>query len=132
MTVIPFTYRPGRSWPGGPRPWVAPIVVSGFLASPTGRSGTFTGFFRLERCAWAAGHLTVAGVVTGELRDADGSLFGLGARRTRVSAEVVDDTRPELVLRLGPLEVDLLGFLVTVEERTVDLAGHCCGASGEP
>lgn len=123
MTVIPFTARTERLRTAAPPP--APAVVTGSFDSPSGRGGTFLGSYRLERCLSPFGLLAAAGVFTGRLTDADGSRIGIGARRTTVAVEVVTiGTR--LLVQIGPLDVNLLGFLVGVDELSVDVRGTSC------
>jgi hypothetical protein len=120
MTVIPFAARAAR-WETGTAPPLAIVAaVTGTFCSPTGRGGTFTGSYRLERFVWQFGLLAAAGVFTGELTEADGSHIGMGSRRQTAVVEVVaSGTAP--VIRLGPLDVDLLGLLVTVNEMSIDV-----------
>ena len=124
MTVIPFTGRTQRSGTAAPPP-AAPAVVTGSFGSPSGRAGTFVGSYRLERCLSRFGQLAAAGVFTGQLTDADGRSIGLGARRTTVAVQVVS-TATALLVQIGPLDVNLLGFLVGVDELSVDVRGTSC------
>ena len=124
MTVIPFTGRTQRSGTAAPPP-AAPAVVTGSFGSPSGRAGAFVGSYRLERCLSRFGQLAAAGVFTGQLTDADGRGIGLGARRTTVAVQVVS-TATALLVQIGPLDVNLLGFLVGVDELSVDVRGTSC------
>lgn len=122
MTVIPFAARAARPEAGTPPPLAIVAAVTGTFCSPTGRGGTFTGSYRLERFVWQFGLLAAAGVFTGALTDADSSHIGTGSRRQTAAVEVVaSGTAP--VVRLGPLDVNLLGFLVTVNEMSMDVHG---------
>lgn len=93
-------------------------MVHGSYHSPSGRTGTFTGSYRLERLLTQFGHPAATGVFTGELVDADRSHVGHGSRR-HTAAVQVRDTAAGLVLRLGPVDVNLHGFLVTMDEVEV-------------
>lgn len=117
MTVSPLR-APRRRSAGPPAPGLA-CEAAGTFRSPTGRTGRFCGTYRLERLS--TGPLAT-GVVTGRLVDADGTWVGLAARRTRAPAEV-DADGDAVLLRLGPLAVDLLGLTVRLEPFTVDLHG---------
>ncbi len=48
MTVITFTGRTKRPGTAAPPP-AAPAAVTGSFGSPSGRTGTFVGSYRLER-----------------------------------------------------------------------------------
>lgn len=118
MTVSPLR-APRRRTSTAPHVPELACEVAGTFRSPTGRTGRFAGTYRLERLS--VGPLAT-GVVTGRLVDADGTWVGLGARRTRAPAQV--DADGDLVLlRLGPLVVDLLGLAVLLEPLVVDLHG---------
>ena len=118
MTVLPFTTRADAREQGAGNP-AAPDVV-GHFASPGGGHGNFTGTYRLERLVDQYGQTAAAGVFTGELIGTDGERIGLASRRHVAAAELVDSPRGRYV-GLGPVDVNLLGFLVTVDEFTVAL-----------
>jgi len=124
MTVIPLAAPAARA-AGAVRPEartgtgsLLAVAVTGSLDSPSGRAGTFTGAFRLERFVSRFGKLAAVGVVTGELTDADGSRIGVGSRRQTAVLEAVANG-DALVVRLGPLVVDLLGIVVSVHETSI-------------
>jgi hypothetical protein len=76
----------------------------------------------LERVVSQLGGTAAVGVFTGELTDADGSHIGMGSRRCTAVVEIIADRTARLA-RLGPVDVNLLGFRVTVAEVTVDPTG---------
>jgi hypothetical protein len=121
MTVIPFlTRRAKPSEPGTVPPLPADAVATGTFHSPSGRAGAFTGTYRLERFVSQFGQLAAAGVFTGELTNSDGSHIGMASRRHTAAVEVIA-TRTTLLARLGPVDVNLLGFIVTVAELTLNV-----------
>jgi hypothetical protein len=92
--------------------------VTGTFWSPQGPAGSFTGTYRLERLLDQYGQTAAAGVFTGELVGAGGEYLGMASRRHTAAAEL--DTEVDAFLaRVGPVDVNLLGFLVTVDEFTV-------------
>jgi hypothetical protein len=116
MTVLPFPVRPAaRAGAAGPSR-TAP--VTGTFWSPQGPAGAFTGTYRLERLLDQYGQTAAAGVFTGELVGAGGEHLGVASRR-HTAAAVIDTEVDAFVARMGPLDVNLLGFLVTVDEFTV-------------
>jgi hypothetical protein len=117
--VIPFRVRKGseRDSRGERRPG-AP--ATGSFWSPSGGRGTFTGTYRIFRVTSFEGELVTVGVMSGVLRNGDGSYLGLGGRRCAAAVRVAHDPQA-LELVVGPLEIDLLGFLVTVDELAVEL-----------
>jgi hypothetical protein len=95
-------------------------VAKGTFASTTGGTGAFTGTYRLERFVSQYGQLAAAGVFTGALVDAGGIEIGMGSRQQTVAVEVA--TGPTgVVARLGPVDVNLFGFLVSVDEIAVEV-----------
>ena len=116
MTVLPFPVRPAaRAGAAGPS---CTVAVTGAFWSPQGPAGTFTGSYRLERLLDQYGQTAAAGVFTGELVGAGGERLGIGSRRHTAAAEL-DPTVHAYLARVGPVDVNLLGFLVTVDEFTV-------------
>ena len=118
MTVLPFTTR-AAARDDGTGDSAAPDVV-GHFSSPGGGHGSFIGTYRLERLVDQYGQTAAAGVFTGELIGADRERIGL-ARRRQVAAAEVADGPDDRCIGLGPVDVNLRGFLVTVEAFTVSL-----------
>ena len=118
MTVLPFTTRAAASEDGADDS-AAPDVV-GHFSSPGGGHGSFIGTYRLERLVDQYGQTAAAGVFTGELIGADRERIGLASRRNVAAADVADGPNDRSI-GLGPVDVNLLGFLVTVEAFTVAL-----------
>lgn len=121
MTVIPFRARADVEPDDGARPPLATVsFVTGSLHSPRGRIGSFTGSYRLEQFESQFGQIAAAGVFTGVLTDADGSYIGVGSRRHRATVQVAVNATA-LQIQLGPLNVDLFGFQVTMDSFTINL-----------
>lgn len=119
MTVLPFTARTtGADDTSRQAPPDGAVQVTGRFASPGGGQGVFAGTYRLERLLDQYGQLAAAGVFTGELTDAGGERIGLASRRHTAAVEVVDASSGRSV-GLGPVDVNLLGFLVTVDAFAV-------------
>jgi hypothetical protein len=92
--------------------------VTGTFAAPSGRAGSFVGSYRLERLRTDFGQLTAAGVLTGELVDAGGAPVAIGSRRHSAAAELVSDATQHVV-HIGPVDVNVAGFLVRVASIVV-------------
>ena len=129
MTVLPFTTR-AAAREGGVDDSATPDVV-GHFTSPGGGHGHFTGTYRLERLLDQYGQTAAAGVFTGELIGANRERIGLASRRHVAAAEVAEGPNDRHI-GLGPVDVNLLGFLVTVEAFTVALPRNlpATGTSG--
>ena len=124
MTVLPFPGRTTGVVDGDRRPTEpeGSPQVTGRFACPAGGEGVFTGTYRLERLVDQYGQLAAAGVFTGELTDAGGRRIGLASRRHTAAVEVAGTTGGQ-VLRLGPVDVNLHGFLVAVDAFTCRVRG---------
>lgn len=122
MTFIQYAAASARSETSTTPPLAPATAVIGSFCSPSGGVGTFRGSYRLERLVPQFGLLSAAGVFTGLLVDADGSRVGVGSRRQTVAVELSGSRMP-LEVRLGPVDVNLLGFLVTMNELTVAVHG---------
>ena len=119
MTVLPFRSLSSPSARGAGPPGTTAELV-GTFAAPSGGRGTFAGSYRLERLVDQFGQLAAAGIFTGELHDADGTHVGLASRRLTCAAVVDTDAERHLV-QVGPVDVNLLGLMVTVQEFIVCL-----------
>ncbi len=119
MTVLPFTTRAAAREDAADNSAVPDVV--GHFTSPGGGHGDFVGTYRLERLVDQYGQTAAAGVFTGELIGADGERIGLASRRHVAAAEVSDGPTDRCV-GLGPVDVNLLGFLVTMEAFTVTVS----------
>ena len=114
MSVLAFEPRASR--PRGEPGAAAP--AKGTFTAPSGLAGEFTGSYRLERLGTEFGQLVAVGVSTGVLCEADGSHVAFGTRRHTAAAEVETDA-VQHVVRLGPLDVNVAGFMVKVQDIAV-------------
>lgn len=118
----------------GPSPAHA-AAVRGTFRSPRGKVGTMTGWLRLDRFVVTAEGLHAAGVFTGELTDADGTLIAVGSCRKTVPAAISRAERG-IVATIGPVDVELLGLVVTISpfsvEARVPVRAQAHGATVSP
>jgi hypothetical protein len=92
--------------------------VTGAFWSPQGPAGTFAGSYRLERLLDQYGQTAAAASSPASWSAPEGERLGIGSRRHTAAAEL-DPTVHAYLARVGPVDVNLLGFLVTVDEFTV-------------
>ncbi|HEX5522328.1 MAG TPA: hypothetical protein VFX53_02690, partial [Pedococcus sp.] len=78
-----------------------------------------SGWLRLGRFVLDADELKATGVFTGELVDADGTLVGVDSCRKTVPAEI-SRSAGGIVATIGPVDVDLLGLVVTISPFSVE------------
>jgi hypothetical protein len=101
-------------------------VATGSFASASGGTGVYTGTYRLERFVSQFGQLAAAGVFAGRLVDPNGIEIGIDSRQQTVAVEVTEGPTG-VVARLGPVDVNLFGLLVSVDEIAVDVPGTAAG-----
>lgn len=94
-------------------------AVRGTFQSPKGKVGAMSGWLRLDRFVLVADGLRAAGVFTGELIDADGTLVGVGSCRKAVPA-AISRSAGGIVAEIGPVDVELLGLVVTISPFSVE------------
>jgi hypothetical protein len=94
-----------------------------------------TGCLRLDRFVMAADGLYAAGVFTGELADAGGTPIGVGSCRKAVPA-AISRGASGIVAAIGPVDIDLLGLVVTISpfsvEARVPVTGRALNATVLP
>ena len=103
------------------------IPVTGTLDD----GGTFAGTLDVQRFRARDGALQAIGALTGTLTDADGNVLGsvdavpvtLPVAATPVAA-LAAQTCPILHLDLGPLDLNLLGLVVHLDEVVLDLSAE--------
>ncbi len=119
MTIISFptSRRPHLAALSTPGPGAR---ATGSFSSPSSGVGVFSGSYRIAGLVSQRGQLALDGVFAGTLMDSDGSHIGMCSRR-HTAPVLVSAVGGALELVVGPLEIDLLGFRVTVEALPVDL-----------
>ena len=120
MVAIPLARGRRRARPDFAHPRNRPVATRGTFRGPSGRLGTMSGSMRLHRLALVSGRVRAVGVFTGELFDADGSCVGVDSRRAVAPADVVRSAAG-ISVTVGPVDVDLLGLAVSIEEFTMEL-----------
>lgn len=120
MSVIPFPPTAGRTQPPPTRGTPLEACVEGTFRSPRGRAGVMTCRVRLEHLAVADSRLSAVAVISGELREPDGSPIGVGSRRREIPASLARESGRATAL-IGPVEVDLMGLAVNLPAFRVPL-----------
>jgi hypothetical protein len=107
----------------------ARVPVRGWFAAPNLGTGSFVGSVRVMRVARRAGPWC-HGVVAGTLYDASGRRVGSASQRCQLPIEVRWDGGGRW-LSIGPLEADLLGLRVSVEQVVLWSDASGTKAAGE-
>ena len=107
----------------------APVVnsVTDIPVTGVGRNGrTFAGTLDITNFRARNGNLVAIGNVTGELRNAGGDLIGsVTNQRVRLPVNIGAITSCDILrLRLGPLDLDVLGLVVHLDRVVLDITAE--------
>jgi hypothetical protein len=86
--------------------------------------GTFTGQLAANSFRIVNGQLAVVGTLTGQLRDTAGNLLGTIATAVTVPVANLSGTCDILHLTLGPLDLNLLGLMVHLDQVVLDITAQ--------
>ena len=112
------------------------VAPAGALAQTTQRSplaipvtgagpgSTFTGTFQLQRFATQNGQLVASGLLTGIVTNTTTGAVASVARTVTMPAAVTQATCEILHLDLGPLNLDLLGLVVNLNQIVLDITAE--------
>lgn len=97
--------------------------VTGTFTDALGGTGTFAGTYTLERFTTQGGQLAVVGTLTGTLTDSLGAV--IGTVNTQITTPVgISATCQILELTLGPLDLDLLGLQVHLDQVHLEITAQ--------
>ena len=105
----------------------APPSPSSNLTTPitgtTANGGSFTGTFTLQRFTTQNGQLAAVGTLTGTITDALGNVIGTVTQQVTVPASASGSCQI-LHLTLGPLDLNLLGLQVHLNQVVLDITAQ--------
>jgi hypothetical protein len=116
--IAAFALAFGASAIAPPKADAAPPAVSAITVpvdSAIVGGGSFTGDLTLERFASEGGQLIAIGTLSGELVDAAGVATTLEDEPFSAPVSVAQATCDILELTLGPLDLDLLGLVISLD-----------------
>lgn len=99
------------------------IPITGTIANG---GGTFTGTFDIDRFVLQNGRIFARGTLTGDLLDSTGTLIGSVDRVVTLPVGI-SATCDVLHLELGPLDLDLLGLQVHLDQVVLDITADPSG-----
>jgi len=103
-----------------------PVPAATPLSIPVTGSGggaVFTGTFQLQRFATDQGQLVARGLLTGVVTTLTGTTTSV-ARTLTIPAAVVNPTCDILHLDLGPLNLDVLGLQINLNQIILDITAQ--------
>lgn len=87
-------------------------------------TGAFNGQFTLDRFTTVNGALTAVGTLTGTVTDALGGVVGVVNQPLQLSVISASGTCDILHLTLGPLDLDLLGLVIHLDQIVLDITAE--------
>jgi hypothetical protein len=97
--------------------------VTGTFTDALGGTGTFVGTFTAQQFKANGGTLTVLGTVTGTLTDSTGAVLGTATQQVTTPLQATA-TCEILDLTLGPLDLDLLGLVVHLDQVNLEITAE--------
>jgi hypothetical protein len=98
--------------------------VSGTAALADGTVGTVTGTLDIERFANQGGTLMAIGEFDGQITDAAGTVVEEGTQTLALPVNVTESSCQVLNLVLGPLDLDLLGLQVHLDQVVLNITAQ--------
>ena len=86
--------------------------------------GTFDGNFELERFVRQGGDLVAVGDLTGTVRNAAGAVVGTVNQALELDVLQITGTCEILNLVLGPLDLDLLGLVIHLDQVVLNITAE--------
>jgi len=124
LAAIPFSAA--FAAPGGGQQASLQLPITGTFTDATGGLGHFVGTLNLQRFAQQNGQVVAVGTLVGTLTDAAGNVLGTVARTVSLP---LDGTATQascdiLHLQLGPLDLNLLGLVVHLNQVVLDISAQ--------
>jgi phage-related protein len=98
--------------------------VTGTFTDALGGTGTFTGTFTPTRFVTQNGQLAAVGTLTGTLVDSLGAVVGTVSQQVTTLVTQAQGSCQILHLELGPLDLDLLGLQVHLDQVVLDITAQ--------
>lgn len=108
--------------PSGSSALTAPIT--GSFTDALGGTGTFAGTLTLTKFTSSGGQLSAVGTLAGTLTDSLGNVLGTVTRSVTLPVANITGSCQILHLVLGPLDLDLLGLQVHLNQVVLDITAQ--------
>jgi hypothetical protein len=100
------------------------VPVTGSFTDAFGGTGTFVGSLDISRFVVRGGQLLAVGTLTGTLTDSLGALVGTVTRQITLPVGIAQAACEILDLQLGPLDLDLLGLVVHLDQINLNITAE--------
>lgn len=124
VALVTFSIAPAATLAANPAPQqnTRTLDVTGTITSAIG--GVFDGTFEILRFANQNGQLVAVGRLTGTLTDALNNVIGTVNQVISIPVTTANGTCEILHLELGPLDLDLLGLQVHLDQIVLDITAQ--------
>jgi hypothetical protein len=119
-----FAFGPLTSVKAAPPVPSFSVPVTGSFTDVLGGTGTFVGSLDIQRFAVQNGVLTAIGSLTGTLTDSLGTVLGTVAQPVALPVTDIAAICDILHLELGPLDLNLLGLVVHLDQVVLDITAQ--------
>ena len=119
-----FAFGPMTSAQAAPPVPALSVPVTGTFTDALGGTGTFVGSVDLQRFTVVNGVLTAVGTLTGTLTDSLGNVVGTVTQSIALPVSNLSATCEILHLELGPLDLNLLGLMVHLDQVVLDITAQ--------
>lgn len=119
-----FAFAPMISVQAAPDAQALSVPVTGTFTDALGGTGRFVGSFDIQRFAVRSGSLVAIGTLTGTLTDSLGTIVGTVTQQITLPVTSISGTCEILHLKLGPLDLNLLGLMVHLDKIVLDITAQ--------
>lgn len=98
--------------------------ITGTFTDALGGTGTFTGTLTVNRVVRDGSEMAARGTVTGTLTDSTGTVLGTVTNQAATVPLQATGTCDILQLTLGPLDLNLLGLVVHLDQVVLDITAE--------
>ncbi len=123
LSVSMFAFAPMTSVQAAPPAPAVSVPVTGTFTDALGGVGTFAGNLALNRFAAQNGGLVAIGTLTGTLTNSLGQVVGTVTQAVTLPV-TASGTCQVLHLTLGPLDLNLLGLMVHLNQVVLDITAQ--------
>lgn len=101
-----------------------PVPITGTFTDTLGGTGTFNGTFYLQKFTSSGTQMSAVGTLVGTLTDSLGTVLGSVTQSATLPAAITGSTCTILDLTVGPLDLNLLGLMVHLNQVHLEVTAQ--------
>ena len=123
LAVVALALAAMASTATAAKPGTAAVTksVTGTFEDALGGTGTFTGTYTIQRVVTQSGELAARATISGTATDSAGNVVATATNQPVTVPLQVTGTCQILHLELGPLDLDLLGLVIHLDQVVLDI-----------